>query len=97
MEAAATGRPVIATDVRGCRQVVDDGRNGVLVAVEDPSALAHAIAVLGADPQRRMTMGIESRTVARERFDERRVVELVLATYAEVAARKGLTLPGLVP
>jgi glycosyltransferase involved in cell wall biosynthesis len=97
MEAAATSRPVIATDVRGCRQVVDDGRNGLLVPVEDPTALARAIAALGVDAPRRAAMGAASRTVARERFDERRVVDLVLATYADVAARKGITLPRLVP
>jgi glycosyltransferase involved in cell wall biosynthesis len=97
MEAAATGRPVIATDVRGCRQVVDDGRNGLLVPVHDPAALAGAMAALGTDPQRRAAMGTESRVVARERFDERRVVEIVLDTYARVAARKGISLPGLAP
>ena len=95
MEAAATSRPVIATDVRGCRQVVDDGRNGLLVPVRDPAALREAIATLGADPDRRARMGAQSRTVARERFDERRVVEIVLDTYARVARRKGVVLPGL--
>jgi hypothetical protein len=40
-------------------------------------------------------MGTESRAVAEARFDERRVVEIVLATYAAVAARKGLALPNL--
>ncbi len=43
MEAAAMGLPVIATDIRGCRQVVDDGVNGLLVPVRDPSALAGAV------------------------------------------------------
>ncbi|MFN8024867.1 MAG: glycosyltransferase [Acidimicrobiia bacterium] len=95
MEAAATSRPVIATDVRGCRQVVDDGRNGLLVPVRDPAALRAAIGALGTDPGRRARMGAASREVARERFDERRVVEIVLATYARVARRKGLEIPGL--
>jgi glycosyltransferase involved in cell wall biosynthesis len=95
MEAAATSRPVIATDVRGCRQVVDDGRNGRLVPPRDPTALASAITELGTDRDRRIRMGTESRAVAEARFDERRVVEIVLATYAAVAARKGLALPNL--
>jgi glycosyltransferase involved in cell wall biosynthesis len=95
MEAAATSRPVIATDVRGCRQVVDDGRNGLLVPVRDPLALREAIAALGTDPDRRARMGEQSREVAQERFDERRVVEIVLETYRNVARRKGIVLPGL--
>jgi glycosyltransferase involved in cell wall biosynthesis len=95
MEAAATRRPVIATDVRGCRQVVDDGRNGLLVTVRNPQALREAMATLGTDAMRRARMGAQSRILAQERFDERRVVEVVLATYARVAARKGLQLPGL--
>ena len=95
MEAAATSRPVIATDVRGCRQVVDDGRNGLLVPVRDPLALRAAIAALGTDRERRTRMGEQSWVVAKERFDERRVVEIVLEAYARVARRKGITLPGL--
>jgi glycosyltransferase involved in cell wall biosynthesis len=95
MEAAATGRPVIATDVRGCRQVVDDGRNGLLVPARDPAALSRAIARLGDEPDLRARMGAESRAVAQERFDERQIVDIVLDTYAQVARRKGLTLPGL--
>ena len=95
MEAAATGRPVIATDVRGCRQVVDNERNGLLVPVRDPAALAQAITRLGDEPDLRARMGVASRAVACERFDERAVVEIVLRTYAEVARRKGLTLPDL--
>jgi glycosyltransferase involved in cell wall biosynthesis len=95
MEAAATSRPVIATDVRGCRQVVDDGRNGLLVPVRDPLALRAAIAALGTDGERRTRMGEQSRVVAQERFDERQVVEIVLEAYARVARRKGITLPGL--
>jgi glycosyltransferase involved in cell wall biosynthesis len=95
MEAAATGRPLIATDVRGCRQVVDDGRNGLLVPVRDPLALREAIAALGSDPARRARMGTQSRAVARARFDERQVVRIVLDAYSRVASRKGLRLPGL--
>ena len=43
MEAAAMGLPIVATDIRGCRQVVDDGRTGVLVPVGDVPALTEAI------------------------------------------------------
>src|SRR5690606_30198843 len=90
MEAAASGLPVIATDVRGCRQVVDDGVTGLLVPVRDPVALAAAIRALGEDEERRRAMGRPAVERALAHFDERRVVEIVLGTYREVAARKGL-------
>lgn len=95
MEAAAMGLPIVATDIRGCRQVVDDGRTGLLVPVRAPSALATAIAALGGDPGRRRVMSAAARAVAEDRFDERQVVERVLDTYRDVADRKGLDLPVL--
>jgi glycosyltransferase involved in cell wall biosynthesis len=49
MEAAAAGLPVVAGDVRGCRQVVDDGKSGRLVPVGDVSALAEALDALVRD------------------------------------------------
>ena len=57
MEAAAMGLPVVATNIRGCRQVVDDGVTGRLVAVRDPRALAAAIGELAGDPELRRRFG----------------------------------------
>jgi glycosyltransferase involved in cell wall biosynthesis/FMN phosphatase YigB (HAD superfamily) len=91
MEAAASGLPVIASDVRGCRQVVDHDVTGLLVPVRDGEALAAAIVELGDDPERRATMGKAAVERAQERFDERRIVGTVLDTYRDVAERKGLT------
>lgn len=91
MEAAATGLPVIATDIRGCREVVEDGVNGRLVSLGDIAALAAAIAAVGGDPEVRERMGAESRRKAMAEFDERAVVAKVLATYAVAARRRGLT------
>lgn len=90
MEAAASGLPLVLTDIRGCRQVVEDGVNGLLVPVRDPSALAHAIRELAADGDLRRRMGVASVEKARRDFDERRVVEIVMDTYRHVAERKGL-------
>jgi glycosyltransferase involved in cell wall biosynthesis len=91
MEAAASGLPVVASDVRGCRQVVDHGVTGLLVPVRDGAALAEAVAALGDDPERRRRMGEAAVTRARVEFDERRVVDIVLDTYRRVAGRKGLS------
>jgi glycosyltransferase involved in cell wall biosynthesis len=90
MEAAASGVPVVATDVRGCRQVVDHGVTGLLVPVRDPAALADAIRALGEDPGARADHGAAGAVKARREFDERRIVQTVLDTYASIAAEKGL-------
>ena len=89
MEAAASGLPIVASDVRGCRQVVDDEVTGLLVPVRDAEALTEAIRVLGKDPSLRSTMGKAAVERAIDEFDERRVVGIVLDTYRQVAARKG--------
>jgi glycosyltransferase involved in cell wall biosynthesis len=90
MEAAASGLPVVATDVRGCRQVVDHGVTGLLVPVRDADALAGAVRRLGEDTRGRARMGAAAVERARAEFDERRVVEIVLDTYRRVAGRKRL-------
>jgi glycosyltransferase involved in cell wall biosynthesis/ribosomal protein S18 acetylase RimI-like enzyme len=92
MEAAAMALPVIATDIRGCREVVTDGVNGLLVPVLDPRRLGAAILQLGEDAELRARMGEAGRRRALEEFDERRVVATVMDTYRQVAARKGLPL-----
>ncbi|MBN2622857.1 MAG: glycosyltransferase family 4 protein [Acidimicrobiales bacterium] len=91
MEAAASGLPVVATDVRGCRQVVEHGETGLLVPVRDAGALAAAIRALGEDAARRAHMGAAAVARAHAHFDERRVVDIVIDTYRTVAERKGLT------
>lgn len=91
MEAAAMGVPVVATDIRGCREVVDHRSNGLLVPVKDPDGLAAAISTLGESAQLRDEMGRAARAKAATSFDEKQVVERVLESYRDVARRKGLT------
>jgi glycosyltransferase involved in cell wall biosynthesis len=95
MEAAASGLPVIATDIRGCRQVVEDGVNGFLFPVKDVDALTGAIDRVGSDDELRAQMARASVDRAHSHFDERQVVTRVMAAYADVARRKGL-YPALV-
>ncbi|HEX2369043.1 MAG TPA: GNAT family N-acetyltransferase [Acidimicrobiia bacterium] len=90
MEAAAMGLPVVATDIRGCRQVVADGETGALVPVEDPDALRAAITAIGESAEARREMGVKARLKAEAEFDERRVVEIVLDTYRRAGRSKGL-------
>lgn len=84
MEASASGLPVIATDIRGCRQVVDHDITGLLVPVRDPSALAAAISTLAADPARRSRMGAAAAAKAATDFDQQHVIDITLQTYARL-------------
>jgi len=92
IEAAASGVPIIATNIRGCREVVDDDRNGLLIPVGSPNAIATAVTRLGDDPETRNRMAKAGRRKAETEFDERRIVETVIDTYCNVAQRKGLRL-----
>jgi glycosyltransferase involved in cell wall biosynthesis len=88
MEAAASGVPVVATDIRGCRQVVDHGVTGLLVPGHDPRALAAAIGELADDGAMRAAMGRAARAKAESEFDDRRVVDITLAVYERLLLRR---------
>ena len=76
LEAAAMGKPLIATDVPGCRQVVQDGQNGYLCQAKDPHDLARAMRqLMQLPPEKRQAMGKASRKLAEDVFDENRVVQ----------------------
>jgi glycosyltransferase involved in cell wall biosynthesis len=90
MEASASGIPVVATDIRGCREVVDDGVTGVLVPQKDVNSLVAAIRRLAGDPGLRRRMGAAGARRAQLEFDEDRVVRVVMKTYERVARSKGL-------
>ena len=91
MEAAAMGLPIVATDVRGCRQVVQHDVTGLLVPREDPAALAEAIALLAADPNRRTRMGTAAMAKATREFDQDRCIEHTLAIYKRLLVANGVT------
>jgi glycosyltransferase involved in cell wall biosynthesis len=76
-EAMAMARPVITTDAPGCRETVIDGKNGFLVPVRNPGALADAMERFILQPELIEIMGRASRRIAEERFDVREVVERV--------------------
>ncbi len=84
IEAAACGLPLVTCDVPGCREVVTDGVEGLLVPPRDAGALATAIAQLLEDPDLRERMGQAARAKALAEFDERIVIERTLAVYREL-------------
>jgi glycosyltransferase involved in cell wall biosynthesis len=83
IEAAASGRAVVTTDVPGCRDAIEPGQTGLLVPVRDGEALARSIRELLDDPERRRTMGATGRVLAEHAFDVREVVAKHLAIYQE--------------
>lgn len=84
MEAAAMALPVVATDIRGCRQVVDHERTGLLVPTRDPGRLADAIGRLVSEADLRHRLGQAAREKAERDFDQQQVIERTLATYEEL-------------
>jgi len=91
MEASAMGVPCIVTDIRGCRETVENGRNGLLVPLYDNPALVNAMLELLTDRNKATHMGMEGRRIAIERFDERQVFVKVKAEYARLLAECGLS------
>ncbi|MEO7334532.1 MAG: glycosyltransferase family 4 protein, partial [Gemmatimonadales bacterium] len=83
LEAAAAGRPIVTTDAPGCRDVVRDGWNGLLVPVGDPIALASALRRMLADPTESEQMGRRGRERAEREFDQDAVADATLALYEE--------------
>lgn len=84
LEAMAMGKPVVATNIRGCREEVVDKVTGWLVPVRNPEALAEALFQILSSPETARRMGEAGRRRAVELFDERRVVQLELAVYQEL-------------
>lgn len=80
LEAMAAGRAVITNNVPGCRQCVEDGVTGLLVARGDVAALAQAMQLLMRDPERADVMGRAARSRAERMFDARTVAQQTLAT-----------------
>ena len=80
-EAAASGRPVVTTDVPGCREVVENGTNGLLVPLKDPGHLADALRELLMDPAKCRRFGAAGRARAEAMFGEERAVAEIFAAY----------------
>ena len=89
IEAAASGRPIIATNVPGCREIVRHGENGILVPVRNADALANAIRRLIRDPELRQTMGRRGRELTVNEFSAEKVSEETLAVYQELCNLTG--------
>ena len=86
IEAAASGRPIVATDWPGCREIVRHGVNGLLVAPRDAAALEGALDRLLSSPIERRRMGNAGRAIAVGEFSSAHVIRGTFAVYRELLA-----------
>lgn len=87
IEAAAAGKAIITNDVPGCRDIVQNGDNGLLVAPNDSAKLAEAIEKLLDDPELCEKMGRRGREIFMERFTMEQVVNAHLSVYNSLACK----------
>jgi len=88
IEAAAMGKPIVTTDSVGCREVVKQGFNGILVPARSIAPLVDSIESLANDPALRCRYGRESRKRAEQEFDESISIKHTLALYRNVLGQR---------
>jgi glycosyltransferase involved in cell wall biosynthesis len=88
MEASAMGVPAVVTDVKGNREAVLDGINGLLVPLGDVRALAAAVVRVLTDRELAAQMGVKGRAMALERFDEQAAFAIVKSEYRRLLSQK---------
>jgi glycosyltransferase involved in cell wall biosynthesis len=88
LEAAACARPLVATDVPGCRAIVKDGINGFLVPPKDPISLCQAVVKLLQDPALRARMGAQGREIVVKEFSVDRISRETLDLYRELLGKR---------
>ena len=81
LEAGACGRAVIATDIPGCRMVVRDGENGLIIPAHDISALVEALETLITNPEKRLWMGRRGREIVEQEFSVNQVISRTFDVY----------------
>jgi len=91
IEAMAMAKPVVATNIRGSREIVQDDETGILVPVKDSKALAGGILELLQDKEKARYMGLAGRQRAERLFDERRMFEVLKREYERLMMEKGLS------
>ena len=84
IEAAACGRPIVTTDVPGCREIVEHEVNGYLVPARNANALAEALTKLISDPSLRKIMGSRSRKIVANNFSIEKFISESFEVYRSV-------------
>ena len=86
LEAAACARPIVATDVPGCREIAHDGVNALLVPPDDAQALADAMILLAKDKRLRATFGEAGRRLVEKEYSAQRIGADIVALYGRLVA-----------
>jgi glycosyltransferase involved in cell wall biosynthesis len=86
LEAAASGRPIVASDLSGCKFAVRDGQNGILVPAKDAPSTAAALRRLLDDPDLMQIMGDKGRVLAEEEFSDHEIARQTVEAYDALAA-----------
>jgi glycosyltransferase involved in cell wall biosynthesis len=103
MEAAACGRPLVATDAPGCREICIANQTGLLVPIEDPPALAHAILTLAQSQELRARFGVAARKLVEDKLSARIIGRSIVELYNKLtceesaALRAGFSPPAQMP
>lgn len=84
IEAAASGRPIVATDIAGCREIVRDGENGIMVREKNVPDLVSAIQKLINNPDLRKKMSEKGRKLAMEYFSSDKVISDTISVYQDL-------------
>jgi glycosyltransferase involved in cell wall biosynthesis len=87
LEAAAFGRPIVATDVPGCREIARSGVNAILVPSDDAEALAEAIGCLASDKDLRREFGAAGRRLVESEYSAKRIGTDIVALYDHLLGR----------
>jgi glycosyltransferase involved in cell wall biosynthesis len=90
LEAAACGRPMIATNVRGCREIAIAGETALLVPPDDPAALANAIETLAGARELRARFGLAARRLVEQRFAAEKIGAAAVVLYDQLLGRAPL-------
>lgn len=88
LEASAMEKPVIVTDIRGCREAVDNNKTGILIPVKNPEKLAEAIIYLFKNPEKAKEMGKRGREKVLREFDERIIFSRIKTEYQNLIKKK---------
>jgi glycosyltransferase involved in cell wall biosynthesis len=89
LEAAASGRAMVATDVPGCREVVIEGITGYLVPVKNSQILAERLKLILANKELRQKMGREGRKLVEKEFETGRVLRETAEVYSTILGHRG--------
>ena len=88
VEAASSGLPILAFSCEGMNEVIVNGVNGFIVPFGDINGMVEKVIYLAAHPEERIKMGIASRRIAEERFDEHVCVQQMIENYKSIAGKK---------